>query len=113
MGVIPSAARDLQFLHWPEPPRVSLITAAELQGHLWSRVLEHKVHDYPKGFTARYRVERLVHFEVFGEVGRAIAREKKIALIRATNPARYDLAEDWYTLAALSGKLEVGLRSHF
>jgi putative endonuclease len=100
----------------------SLTLYIEVTGHLWRRVLEHKAHDYPKGFTARYRVERLVHVEVFGEITTAIAREKelkgwrrekKVALIRATNPAWSDLAEAWYTPASLSGKLEVGPRSHF
>ena len=100
----------------------SLTLYIGVTGHLWKRVLEHKVHDYPKGFTARYQAERLVHFEAFGEATRAIAREKelkgwrrekKVALIKATNPAWADLAEAWYTPAALSGKLESGPRSHF
>ncbi|MFZ0708142.1 MAG: GIY-YIG nuclease family protein [Candidatus Korobacteraceae bacterium] len=100
----------------------SLTLYIGVSGHLWRRVLEHKTHDYPRGFTARYRVERLVHVEVFGEVTAAIAREKelkawrrekKIALIRAINPTGSDLAEHWYTPAALSGKLEFGPRSHF
>ena len=100
----------------------SLTLYIGVTGHLWRRVLEHRAHDYPKGFTARYKVERLVHFEAFGEVTRAIAREKelkgwrrekKIALIKTKNPAWADLAEGWYTPAALSGKLEVGPRSHF
>ncbi|WP_099554823.1 GIY-YIG nuclease family protein [Hartmannibacter diazotrophicus] len=47
------------------------------------------------GFTKRYGVDRLVHFEAFGEVADAIAREKqlkrwnrswKIRLIEAGNP---------------------------
>jgi putative endonuclease len=55
-----------------------------------------------KGFTTRYGVHRLVHFEIFEEMGAAIAREKqlkkwnrdwKLNLIEATNPGWVDLAE--------------------
>lgn len=56
------------------------------------------------GFTARYRVFRLVHAEFFGDMQTAIAREKqlkrwhrawKINLIQAANPEWRDLAVDW------------------
>ncbi|HEX2206601.1 MAG TPA: GIY-YIG nuclease family protein [Longimicrobium sp.] len=65
------------------------------------RVLQHKTGALP-GFTARYRVNRLVHFEVFTDVRDAQAREhqlkgwtrkKKIALIEANNPEWEDLAD--------------------
>jgi putative endonuclease len=64
------------------------------------RVAEHKEGLVP-GFTQRYRVNRLVYMERFGEVVDAIAREKqlkgcsrakKIALIYEANPAWDDLA---------------------
>lgn len=53
------------------------------------------------GFTKKYHVHRLVHFEPFGEMIGAIAREKqlkdwrrdwKIALIERDNPEWDDLA---------------------
>jgi putative endonuclease len=53
------------------------------------------------GFTARYQVFRLVHFEVFGDIRSAIAREKeikawrrekKIWLIKRHNPTWEDFA---------------------
>ena len=53
------------------------------------------------GFTAQYNVKRLVHYELFGNMSRAIAREKqlknwrrdwKIALIQSANPDWHDLA---------------------
>jgi putative endonuclease len=56
------------------------------------------------GFTKRYRVDRLVYYESFQYIDRAIAREteikkwrreKKIALIESLNPAWADLAEGW------------------
>ena len=68
------------------------------------RVLQHKLGSL-KGFTRKYRIERLVYFESFADANQAIAcekrikswrREKKLALIRAANPGWVDLAEDWY-----------------
>jgi putative endonuclease len=56
------------------------------------------------GFTARYNVTRLVHFEQTNDVHAALAREKqikawrrskKIALIETDNPTWTDLAEEW------------------
>jgi putative endonuclease len=56
------------------------------------------------GFTSRYRIHRLVYFEVYRDVRNAIAREKqikrwrrekKVALIEKHNPAWDDLSEGW------------------
>ena len=67
------------------------------------RVYEHK-HKLVAGFTARYNVNELVHFEETSDVHAAIAREKqikgwtrakKIALIEATNPHLQDLSAEW------------------
>lgn len=55
-----------------------------------------------KGFTSRYGVTRLVHFELFGDMISAIASEKQLKkwrrdwkanLIEASNPGWDDLAE--------------------
>ena len=55
-----------------------------------------------EGFTRRYNINRLVHFEAFTDVRDAKKREKqlkgwlrarKIALIEATNPEWEDLAD--------------------
>ncbi len=71
---------------------------------LTRRVWEHK-QGLLKSFMRKYRIHRLVYFEVFPYVLNAIAREKeikawrrekKIALINARNPAWDDLAADWY-----------------
>lgn len=52
--------------------------------------------------TSRYKIFRLVHFETFGDIRLAIAREKeikgwrrekKVWLIERDNPTREDLAE--------------------
>ncbi len=74
-----------------------------MTNNLFRRVIEHKNGLVP-GFTLRYRIHRLVHFESFMEVREAIAREKQIkawdrkkrvALIERTNPAWGDLADGW------------------
>ena len=41
------------------------------------RVLEHKRKLVP-GFTSKYNITRLVHYETFGDIRAAIAREKQI-----------------------------------
>lgn len=55
-----------------------------------------------KGFTSRYGVSRLVHYELFGDMITAIEREKqvkkrrrdwKLNLIEASNPGWDDLTE--------------------
>ena len=76
-----------------------------MTGFLMSRMLQHKNGEVD-GFTKRYRVTRLVYYEVFRYVNNAIAREteikkwrreKKVALIEAANPTWEDLAVDWGT----------------
>ncbi|MFL5537827.1 MAG: GIY-YIG nuclease family protein [Longimicrobiaceae bacterium] len=66
------------------------------------RVWEHRQGAKP-GFTAKYHVTQLVWFEETVNVAAAIAREKqikgwkrekKIALVSATNPQWRDLAEE-------------------
>ena len=73
-------------------------------GNLQERVFQHKWRDHA-GFSAKYNCDRLVWFERYQDVTRAIAREKqlkgwrrskKIALIEAANPAWIDLSREWY-----------------
>jgi len=75
-----------------------------MSSNLYQRVWQHKHHIF-KGFTAKYRIERLVYYETFDDVIQAIAREKqlkgwsrvkKIALIKTINPTWLDLSEEWY-----------------
>ena len=70
-------------------------------GSLMARVLQHKAGEV-YGFTKKYSVCRLVYYETFRYVNNAISREtqikglrreKKIALIEASNPASEDLAD--------------------
>ena len=68
--------------------------------NLIQRLVQHREGLIP-GFTTRYKVHRLVHFEMFADMEHAIAREKrlknwhrqwKINLINAENPEWQDLA---------------------
>mgnify|MGYP003297733651 FL=1 len=63
---------------------------------------ENKIHQY--GFTAKYNVNKLVYYEKFHDINKAIAREKSLKgitrqkkrdLIRAVNPKYDDLSEAW------------------
>jgi putative endonuclease len=73
---------------------------------LHKRVFEHKWKEHD-GFTANYNCDRLVWFESYQDVAKAIAREKqlkgwrrekKTALVNKTNAAWVDLSKDWYDL---------------
>jgi putative endonuclease len=68
---------------------------------LEKRVDEHWFKAHPSSFSARYRCNRLVHFEEYSEVTDAIGREKqlkawrrakKIALIESFNPEWRDMS---------------------
>ncbi len=65
------------------------------------RVNEHKSEEI-KGFTKRYKVNKLVYFEEFTEINEAISREKQLKnwirekknrLIETMNPEWSDLTE--------------------
>jgi putative endonuclease len=67
--------------------------------NLLKRIYEHK-NDLAEGFTKKYGIHRLVHFEDTSDVMAAIEREKqlknwkrqwKIELIEKTNPTWKDL----------------------
>ena len=56
-----------------------------------------------KGFTKKYRINKLIYYEVFRDVGTAILREKqikggsrakKIELVNKMNPEWRDLYDD-------------------
>ena len=75
-----------------------------LTGDLHTRVFEHRFHRI-EGFTDDYDVERLLYWESYDDVHKAIGREKqlkgwrrdkKIVLIKSMNPQWPDLSKDWY-----------------
>jgi putative endonuclease len=69
--------------------------------NLERRIYEHKQH-LVKGFTQKYKIEKLVYFEETNDIHAALSREKqikgwlrkkKIALIESINPGWNDLSE--------------------
>lgn len=71
--------------------------------NLMVRVAQHKNGAY-EGFSKTYHCHRLVYFECYDDVHRAIGREKqfkrwsrgkKIAIIKKLNPAWADLSQQW------------------
>lgn len=76
--------------------------------NLERRVLQHRG-NLQVGFTALYNLNRLVYYEVFDDIRRAIGREKqikgwvrlkKIALIESVNRDWKDLSDGWYMSGA-------------
>ncbi len=71
--------------------------------NLQRRIFEHK-HLMTKGFAYKYKLTKLVYYEVGRDIKGAISREKqikgwlrkkKIALIESVNPEWRDLSEEW------------------
>ncbi|MFN8984794.1 MAG: GIY-YIG nuclease family protein [Burkholderiales bacterium] len=82
---------------------ISRVVYIGVTNNLVRRVYEHK-QGLVAGFTKRYQVDRLVYFEETTDVRVAIEREKqlktwrrekKLALIEATNPSWKDLYLDF------------------
>ncbi len=76
------------------------------------RALQHKSGEI-EGFASKYGCNRLVYYESFDDVHKAIGREKqlkgwrrakKIALIESKNPRWKDLAEKWGAQMAFPGE---------
>ncbi|MFH0892644.1 MAG: GIY-YIG nuclease family protein [Candidatus Falkowbacteria bacterium] len=70
---------------------------------LFARSAHHKEKLYPNSFTARYNVNKIVYYEIYGLIGAAIYREKqikgwtrkkKIELINSRNPRWVDVAKE-------------------
>ncbi len=67
-----------------------------------TRRMDEHIRKVVPGFTSRYNVQKLIWLEEFGAPDEAIAaekrikgwkREKKLALIRESNPRFFDLAD--------------------
>jgi putative endonuclease len=111
--VIPSEARDLACITKESGGVVAYcvyILASKsrrlytgVTRNLPRRVAAHRLGTTP-GFTTRYRIDRLVHFECGDDVRAALRREKqvkawsrakRVALIERNNAGRLDLSAGW------------------
>ena len=79
---------------------------------IYRRALQHKRGEI-EGFASKYHCDRMVYYESFEDVQKAIAREKqlkgwrrskKIALIESKNPRWEDLAEKWGAQMLFAGE---------
>ena len=79
---------------------------------VYLRALQHKRGEI-EGFASKYHCNRLVYYEGFDDVHKAIGREKqlkgwtrakKIALIESKNPRWEDLAEKWGAQMLFAGE---------
>ena len=79
---------------------------------IYRRALEHKRGEI-EGFSPKYNCTRLVYYEGFDDVTKAIDREKqlkawvrrkKIALIESKNPRWTDLTEKWGAQMVFAGE---------
>ena len=79
---------------------------------IYRRALQHKRGDI-EGFSSNYHCIRLVYYESFDDVYKAIGREKqlkgwsrakKIALIESSNPRWEDMAEKWGAQLLFAGE---------
>jgi len=69
-----------------------------------SRIIKHKEKQYPRSFTSRYNLFKLVYYRLFDSIVAAITEEKrikggsrkqKIKLIESINPNWRDMTEDF------------------
>ena len=84
----------------------------DMTNNLHRGVRQHKTHVF-EGFTDDYHDARLVYWQSFDDVCKAINREKQLKnwrraknlrLIATMNPRWQDLAADWYGTAAIVPK---------
>jgi putative endonuclease len=75
-----------------------------MTSRLETRIRQHKKH-VTEGFASKYEVDRLLYWESYDDVRKAIDREKqlkgwrrakKIQLIESLNPHWVDLSRSWY-----------------
>ena len=97
-------------MHYEKQPCVYILASAKhgtlyigVTSDLMQRLSQHR-EGLVKGFTSQHCVFHLVRYEQFGDMDRAITREKqlknwhrdwKINLIERDNPEWVDLALDW------------------
>src|SRR5580693_3989166 len=70
---------------------------------VYRRALQHK-RGAIEGFSSKYHCIRLVYYESFDDVYKAIGRAKKIALIESSNPRWEDMAEKWGAQLLFAGE---------
>ena len=61
--------------------------------NLKTRIKEHKEKHYPKSFSARYNIDKLVYYKFYSTIEEAIAEEKRIK--SGSRKAKIELIESF------------------
>jgi len=94
-------SRELQYYVYIMTNKWNRVLYTGITNDLVRRVYEHKS-GLMKGFTKKYRVHKLIYYEIFGDVLDAITREKQIKnrsrrkkeeLVKKMNPWWDDLSD--------------------
>ncbi len=92
---------DRQYYVYVLANATNTCTYVGVTNDLVRRVFEHKG-KFVAGYTSRYHIDKLVYYEVTGDIVSAISREKqlksysrarKVSLVSSMNPAWEDLYE--------------------
>jgi putative endonuclease len=75
------------------------VTYTGVTNDIYRRVNEHK-NKLLKGFTAKYKIDKLVYYEVFESIENAIVREKQIKSWSRENKVKLvkTVNQDWHDL---------------
>jgi len=97
-----SQVMEKQFYVYILANDTNTVTYTGVTSDIKRRVYEHK-EKFVEGFTKKYNINKLVYYEIFGDVVNAIAREKQIKggsrrnkdkLVESMNKGWYDLYND-------------------
>jgi putative endonuclease len=93
---------DKQYFVYIMSNTSNTVTYTGVTNNLYRRIYEHK-NKLKKGFTSKYRINKLVYYESCGSIENAVVREKqvkswsrkdKVKLIKTINENWHDLYED-------------------
>ncbi len=106
----PSGRSNLILIHMERGGSIYILTNKKnttlytgVSSDLRTRIYRHRNNFYPRSFTSRYKLYRLVYYENFHSIEEAIAREKqikggsrkkKVELINGFNPKWIDLSTE-------------------
>lgn len=92
-----------QYYFYMMTNKLNTVIYAGITNNLLRRLYEHK-NKLVNGFTSKYKIDKLVYYEIYDNVINAIEREKqikggsrqkKINLIKTNNPNFKDLSLEW------------------
>lgn len=94
-----SQVMDKQFYVYIMANDSNTVTYTGVTSDIKRRVYEHK-EKFVEGFTKRYNIDKLVYYEIFGDVINAITREKQIkgGLRNSKTKLIESMNKDWQDL---------------